>query len=515
MRLTIPAAFLSVFIHNTPLVAMLIPVAAEWARGLGIPASKLMIPLSWSIILGGMCSILGTSTNLIVAGLATAQDPTLSFPTFEMIVVGAPVTAIGVAYILAFQHWLLPVRKSPFDDLDDASSRNYLLSLAVSQGSTLDGRSIEDAGLRHLSGVFLSEITRQGETITAPGPDFTLLSGDRLLFAGDVRRVADLLRLGGLEPLEDDGQLLSGFDRILIEAVVSPRSELLSATVAELSFRSKYDAAIVGIFRHGERLHGVKYGEVQLENGDTLLMIAKPSFLKRNHADDFAVINQVGNRPISHDPFRLLMSPIFSVIFIVLSAVPYCDVFTASLCCVFAMYIIGCYTFARMAQSAMMAIYVLVAASFALANALSSTGVAQALGSSFVYLTKWAGDFGVIFGVFLATVTINIALNNDAAAATMVPVAISISKSYDIPVKTLVYAVMFAGSNDFCTPIGYQVNTMVWGPGGYKFLDYTWFGLPLQILLLFVTPALIYGIWGGPDAFSSGATQLINATLPS
>jgi di/tricarboxylate transporter len=259
----------------------------------------------------------------------------------------------------------------------------------------------------------------------------------------------------------------------------------------------------------------MRFGDVQLQNGDTLLMVAKPSFLKHNHTGDFSVISQVGYQPIKPDPFRLLMAPLFTIIFIVLSAVPYTDVFTAALCCVFAMHVIGCYNFKRMSQAAMMEIYVLVAASFALAAALSVTGVAQALGDSFVYICKWAGNFGVIFGVFLATVTINITLNNDAAAATMVPVCLSIAKTYNIPIKTLAYCVMFAGSNDFCTPIGYQVNTMVWGPGGYRFLDYTWFGIPFQILLLFVTPSLIYGIWGSPDAFASGLPPLVNATLPS
>lgn len=496
LRICIPSAFLSCFIHNTPLIAMLIPVVTDWCRANKMPTSKIMIPLAWMIIMGGVTSILGTSTNLVVVGLVQASYPQTTFDTFEMIQVGAPLVVIAFVYILGFQRWLLPVRPSPFEDFDK-SPRDYLMCLTVTADSPLTGRTIHEAGLRHLGGVFLSEISRHGETISAPGPEFILEPHDRLLFAGNITRVTDLLRVGGLAPIDSahDGNLLQGFDRILLEAVVSSRSDLLTQTVAEISFRAKYEAAIIGVFRHGERLQE-KFGTLQLEKGDTLLMVAKPSFLKVNHTADFAVIAQVGSQAITPDPFRLLMAPIMTIIFIVLSAVPYCDVTTASLCCAFAMSFIRLYDFNRMAQAAMMEIYVLVAASFAVAASLSATGVATAIGNSMVYISKWAGDYGIIFGVYVSTQFINIALNNDAAAATMVPVSISIAKTYGVSVKVLAYTVMFAGSNDFITPIGYQVNTMIWGPGGYKFFDYTKFGLPLQIILTFVTPGLILAVWG-------------------
>tara|TARA_R110002050_G_scaffold198776_1_gene333595 strand:- start:265 stop:2001 length:1737 start_codon:yes stop_codon:yes gene_type:complete len=504
-RVMLPVALVSAFVNNTPVVSMMIPIIEDYCRSTDIPASKLMIPLSYASIFGGTVTMIGTSTNLIVLALVQTYDPDFSVGFFEIGMIGLPIVVMGISYVLATSRWLLPSRTSPFTDMNKHPSR-YIISMLVIDKSPLDGKTIEAANLRHLKGVFLSEVERDGHAISAPGPEFVLSSGDLLLFAGDVHNVADLLRVKGLRVYGEEDFLIFGYSRVLMEAVVSGHSELVGSTVASSLFRDKYDAAIISIFRSGHPVAG-KLGDTVLRAGDTLLMIGKIDNAER-YTSDFVVVSQVGSTPVKLNPVKVVLAPLLATVMIILATVEVTDLLTSSLCCLVAMYCTRILTFQDIKNAINMPVLVTIAASFPLATALETWGVASELADNLLVITSFAGDYGLVFGVYLATCLLTALLSNASSAAIMVPIVVNIAASSAIPLKAYAITVMVAASADLSTPIGYQTNLMVWGPGGYKFLDYTKFGVPLQIVLAFTCSFLILIIFGdGEDADSSGLTD--------
>ncbi|MEO0965641.1 MAG: SLC13 family permease, partial [Planctomycetota bacterium] len=274
-RLTLPAAAVSAFMNNTPVVAMLVPVVDQWARRTGKSASRLLIPLSYASILGGACTLVGTSTNLLVHGLMLESDqPALErgMSLFEIGLIGGPVALIGLGYLVLVVPRLLPDRKRAVDPADP--DRPFTAEMIVDPDGPLVGKTIEAAGLRALPGLFLVEIEHpDGTVFPAPGPDRRLDAGDRLAFAGDLAAVVDLRKTRGLLPADRQPDKLKAPEhrRRLVEAVVSDRSPMIDRTIREGRFRERYQAAVLAVARSGQRLTG-KLGDVALRPGDTLLV---------------------------------------------------------------------------------------------------------------------------------------------------------------------------------------------------------------------------------------------------
>lgn len=496
LRVMLPVGLVSGFMNNTPLVAMMIPVVENFCRATGLPVSKLMIPLSYSAILGGVLTKIGTSTNLVVIALVKQTYPDFDVDFFEIAKVGSIALCLGLIYILIFSRWLLPIRSSPLSEVNK-DPKQYLITLRITEKSSCVGKSIEDAGLRHLRGVFLSEIERHDAIIPAPGPDFILIENDVLLFAGDVHNIADLLKRKGLVATNEEENILIGYNQILMEAVVASHSSMIGSSVMETNFRDKYEAAIISIFRGGEAVKG-KVGSIVLQAGDTLLMVGKPALLE-GQKSDFVLVTQVGNTPLKSDPFHLILAPLIMIVMVALSSADVTPLLTAALCAMFAMYITGCIDYDNIKGSLNMPVLVTIAASFPLAEALDKHGVASEIADNLVAITEFAGDYGLILGIYIATSLLTAFLTNASSAAVMTPIVVELSKTTDIPLLALVITVMLSASTDMSTPIGYQTNLMVWGPGGYKFLDYTKFGVPLQITLAIVCSAMIWIIYTGDD----------------
>ena len=277
-RLMLPVTAMSAFLNNTPVVAMLVPVVEDWAKRMGFAVSKLMIPLSYAAILGGMCTLIGTSTNVIVYGLAQERTDIGQIGFFEVGLIGLPAAIVGVMYVLATQKWLLPERRSPLRDV--GQTREYALEMLVEESSSLIGKSVEQAGLRHLPGAFLAEIDREGMVMPAVAPTEKLRANDRLLFVGVVESLVDLLRLRGLYPAPEQLFKLTAPrpERRLVEVVVAESCPLVGRTIRAGRFRSRYDAVVIAAARNGERLRG-KIGDIELRAGDTLLLECRPSFV--------------------------------------------------------------------------------------------------------------------------------------------------------------------------------------------------------------------------------------------
>ncbi len=506
-RVLAPVAALSAFVNNTPLVAMMIPPISEWAKKYQMPASKFMIPLSYAAILGGTCSLIGTSTNLVVQGLlidyqkeefeaakgqgaaaVTASEPHFGMDLFDISWVGVPAALIGCTYIWLFGRRLLPDRRPAMAVLDDP--RQYTVEMMVEQSSPLDGKTIEEAGLRHLQGVYLAEIDRGGIILPAVSPQERLRGGDRLMFVGIVDSVVDLQRIRGLVPATNQVFKLASPRslRCLIEVAVSERCPLVGKTIRDGRFRTHYNAVVLAVARQGERLKQ-KIGDIVLEPADVLLLEAQPSFVDQHrNSRDFLVVSRLDNsNPLRHEKAWVSLAIMAAMVLLVA-----CGVLTmlkASMLAAGAMLFTRCCTVTAARRGVDWEVLLAISASFGLAAALEKTGVAGLFAESFISLGQ--GNAWVTLAiVYTVTVIVTELITNNSAAALMFPLAIATAKDLDVNYLPFVVAVMMAASAGFATPIGYQTNLMVYGPGGYRFSDYVKIGVPLDILIGIVTVAI-------------------------
>lgn len=493
-QMMIPTAVLSAFLNNTPLVAMLIPAVNDWAKQYRLSVSKLMMPLSFAAILGGCVTLIGTSTNLVVDGLLkkAAADPQyadLKLPEgmgmFDISWVGLPCCLAGLAFIYLTQRWLLPDRRPFGEDLGDP--REYTLELLVDPAGPLVGKTIEQAGLRHLQGVFLAEIERAGDIVPAVGPEERLRANDRLIFVGVVESVVDLHKIRGLLPAGDQVFKLDSprAARCLIEAVVSNTCPVVNKSIRDGRFRSIYNAVVIAVARNGERIKK-KIGDIVLRPGDTLMLEAHPSFINqhRNNRDFFLVSRLENSQPLRHE--RAWVALPILVAMIVVVSLGYVDMLLASMVAAGLMIATRCCSTTAARRSVDWSVLLAIAASFGLGKALEKTGVAAIIAEQTVGL---AGDshlwvLAVFYGITLLITEI---ITNNAAAALMFPFGLALAQQLDVSAMPFILATMIAASDAFATPIGYQTNLMVYGPGGYKFSDYVKIGVPLDLLIWAVT----------------------------
>lgn len=495
LRMMLPAAAISAFLNNTPVVAMMLPIVQDWAKRIGISPSKLLMPLSWATILGGTVTIIGTSTNLIVTGMASKRFPDMTWNLFEIAPIGLSVVAVGLLYITVMARWLLPDRTGKVQTPENP--RDYSVAFRVENDSPVVGSTIEGAGLRHLPGLYLVEIERDAESIAAVSPETRLRAGDLLVFVGVLESVVDLRKIRGLAPAADDqvqkvGGPASG--RRLVEAVVAYNSPLAGKTVREAAFRTRYRAAIIAVHRSGERLSG-KIGDIELRFGDTLLLETQPTFLDTYRNDrSFALVSQVNSSaPVRHD--RGWIAAVLLVAMVLSNALGYANLLTAGLVCAGAMMVTGCLGGPSARRALDLNVLLAIAASFSIGKALEVTGAAAVLGHSVVELTAPFGKLGALAGVYLAVMLLTEMITNNAAAALVFPIAMAAADAAGIDPRPMCYIVMFAASASFMTPIGYQTNLMVFGPGGYRFGDFVRFGAPMQLLLAATTITITYALF--------------------
>ncbi len=483
LRMMLPVSFGSAFLNNTPIVAMLLPVVVDWGRRMHVAPSKLLMPLSFATILGGTCTLIGTSTNLVVAGFAQTYRSPIDIDMFGIAWVGLPVAVAGMLYMLVAQRWLLPDRGT--GELSVENAREYMVAMRVESDSPVVGRSIEQAGLRNLPGLFLVQVERDGQVLPAVGPDLQLSAGDELLFTGVVDSVADLRRIRGLSPANhvDDRLTAQRPDRILVEAVVSPASMLVGLSVRESRFRTHFNAAIVAVRRDGERVTA-KVGDIVLE--------AHPGFVRRYRNDrSFALVSGVENStPPRHE--KAALSALIVGVMVTVNALEWLPLLSSVLLAAAALVLTRCIGMNAARRSLEMGTILAIVGSLAVGKALETSGAALHLGEILVSLGAPFGGIGVLGAVYLATALLTNFISNNAAAALMFPIAMSAAESTGLSLTGTAYVLMLAASAAFATPIGYQTNLMVYGPGKYQFGDFVRFGLPMQLVVGAVT---LLGTW--------------------
>lgn len=492
MRVLAPSAGLSAFMNNTAVIAMFIPAVQEWAQRLKVPPSKLMLPLSYASIIGGTCTLIGTSTNLVIAGLLESeQDVSLSM--FSPAWIGIPLVVVGCLYLYFFADKLLPDRQGALEQLQ--SAREYAVEVIVVDGGPAAGRTISAAGLRNLTHGYLAEIERDGELMTAVSPETVLQPGDALVFIGSPDCAAELRRINGISPAEGDVHKLdiTHSRRRLVEVIIGPEFPGLGQSIRESRFRSRYQAVILSVSRHGNRLDG-KLGDIELQVGDTLLLETGDDFVGQyRHRRDFLLVSALNDS----SPPNFKKAPIALAILVAMvsvSAVGLISILEAALLAALLMLATRCVPVGKARRDIDLSVLIVVAASFALGAAMSQTGAAHLIAEGLLFadgLAPWAA----LALVYLVTVIFTELITNNGAAVLMFPIGVAVAEQLDVSFLPFVLAIMFAASASFMTPLGYQTNLMVLGPGGYKFTDYLKIGAPMSFLAGTVVVGLVPLVW--------------------
>ena len=490
----LPVSILSAFLNNTPVVAIFIPAVKDWAKSHRLSISKLLIPLSYASIAGGTCTLIGTSTNLVVNGMLQEQNINYGLSMFELLWVGVPIVIVVFSFLLLFSHWLLPER-TPVLISSCKGVRQFTVEMKVDTNSPLDGKSIEAAGLRQLPGLFLIEIERAEQIIPAVSPQEIIHSNDRLTFAGIIDSVIDLQKIRGLTPATNQIFKLDSErkDRSFIEAVVSNSCPMIGKTIREGRFRSHYNAVIIAIARNGKQLKR-KIGDITLRPGDTLLLESRASFMQQQHnSRDFFLISEIGNsHPLDHKRAPIALGIIFLMVLTV--SFSWLSMLKASLLAAGLMIITRCIDgrTARLAPD--WQILVVIATAFGIGAAVHKTGAATIIAETLTSLT-YGDPWLTLAMVFLLTASFTAMATNNVAAVLMFPIALEAANTLQVSIMPFAITIMVAASASFSTPIGYQTNLMVFNAGGYRFKDFFKVGFPLTLLVGLVTLIVTPLIW--------------------
>lgn len=492
-RMMLPVMGISAFLNNTPVVALFVPVIRSWCKATGISPSKLFIPLSYAAILGGLCTLIGTSTNLVVQGLLLDRSLT-PMSLFTLMPIGLPAAAIGASFLVLTSRWLLPDRKDTSGLAGYGDVREYIVEMMVELGSAIDGATVEKAGLRGLPGLYLIEVERDGTSMVAVGPDFILQAEDRLIFTGLVDSVIDLQKIRGLRPATNQVFKLTEPrpNRCLVEVVVSHSCPLNGQSISAGRFRSVYDAAVIAVHRNGERL-ARKIGNIVLKPGDTLLLETHEGFLNRfrNRRDFYLVSELADTQPVRHNKAWVAVAILMGfVILLTAEFFARVNVLMAASVAAAMMVITRCCSAEQARRSIDWSVLVAIGAAFGIGRAMETTGAAHSVGQAVVTLAQPFGPHGVLIAVYLLTLVMTEMVTNNAAAVLSFPIALAAADALHVRFMPFAIVIAIAASAGFATPLGYQTHLMVYGPGNYRFKDFLRIGIPMDILIMVVTVLL-------------------------
>lgn len=499
-----PVAGLSAFMNNTPVVIILAPMIKRWAEKLDLPASKFLIPLSYATILGGACTLIGTSTNLVVHGMMLDAG-FQGLGMFETGKVGLIVGLVGFVYLFVFGNMLLPGERIT-DDLKFTNFREYYFEVIVPEGSPFVGKVFEKRIIEGLKEFRVSSILRKEKMIKTTKGEYTIEAGDILTLAGKSDSLDQLVNIDGLNLmcLEGIAESFRHQDLKQVEAVISARFPGVGKTYEDFDFQSHYGAVLMAIHRNGVRISS-NLGQMEMKDGDNLILLATDKFLK-NWGDSrvFYTTSYLGDISKPERKRKMWLS-IIVVLGMVIGAATlkeykifdkiHMDMFFfASLAAVIMVWtkIIP----ARMYTKVMSwDILITIACAFGIAKGLQNSGLADGIAAFTIDVTRRYGPLGVLAGIYLLTNFFTEIITNNAAAAISFPIAMAAANQLGVDPRPFFIAICIAASASFSTPIGYQTNLIVQGIGGYRFKDYMKIGLPLNLLCFAVSVWIIPLIW--------------------
>jgi di/tricarboxylate transporter len=491
LALVIP---LSAFVNNTPVVVVMIPLVLGVARKTGARPSKLLMPISFASQLGGTLTLIGTSTNLLVAGLVLELGLE-RIRLFDITPPGLVLMAVGVAYLLTVGRWLTPVREPARDLAAAYELREYLTALEVEPDSPLVGRSLGESRFGSEYGLEVVAVDRADDRLTRVGAPTVIRAADVLLVRGkipDIARIESVAHLKIASPKRDLAMPDKGGqagERRLAELIVPPRSHVIGRTLRQVDFRRRYGLPVIGVQRHGTPLRE-RIRDVRLASGDLLLVQGTPDELRQIHGGrDLALLGAVDLPATRTWKLKLAVSIVVAVV--LLAAFNVMPIMVSALLGVIAMFLTGCVTPEEAYEEVDWMVLMLLGTMIPLGIAMQNTGAADLVAHFLVRLTMPLGAVGTLAAFFLLTSVVTGVITNNAAAVVLTPIAIAAGLALDVSPLPFVIAVMLAASNSFLTPIGYQTNTFVFGPGGYRFSDFLRVGGPLNVLMVIVAAIII------------------------
>jgi di/tricarboxylate transporter len=485
--MTVVASF-SAFFNNTPLVAMMMPYTNSWAVKNKVAPSKLLIPLSYAAILGGCVTLVGTSTNLIVNGLAidAGFDP---LSIFDFTAVGLPMLVIGIVYLVLFGSKLLPNTLKTSEG-EESDKREFFVEAYVKAGSKLIGQSVEKSGFRALKGLYLVEVIRTETSFSPVAPNFILYEEDALIFAGETAALDDFKEgnLGLTLP-----KIVSRLDADKTstnEIVVSYNSSLIGKEVKKTDFRARYDAAIVAIHRNGERLAG-KIGEMELRAGDVLLVFSGSNFLSRakNNRAFYILSHIEETEDINVKKVSLVFAAL--VTSVILSAVSSASLLLGLACVLLLGIFLKIMPLNEIRKGLDFDLIILIAFGLAFGKAMSNSGASVYLAEGFLLLQNYLSPTLFLMLIFLITNILAAYITNKAAVAILFPISVAVAMQLGLNPIPFILIVSFGAAANFITPIGYQTNLMVYGSGGYNFRDFMRIGWPLTLIYMIVSSVIL------------------------
>jgi di/tricarboxylate transporter len=481
---------MSAFINNTPVVVVMVPLMLGLTRQLGFSPSRFFMPISFASQMGGTLTLIGTSTNLLVAGLVLE----LGLDRIRLFDITRPaliLTALGLAYLLTVGRWLTPTRQAAADVMDRYEMRDYLSVLVVAEDSRLVGQTLRESRFGETYGLEIVGVERAGQRLPVPGPDTVVQAGDLLLVHGklpDIARIeeVDHLRIAGSAPElradEGDGDGKPGGPPPLAELIVPPRSPVVGRSLRQLAFRGRYGVPVLAVQRHGHPLHE-RVRDIVLEPGDILLVQGSTRQLRDIHRTGHLALLGSVDLPAKRVRKIKYSVPILAAV-VLLAATGVTTILVSALLGVIAMFITGCLTPDEAYREVDWMVIVLLGSLIPLGIAMQNTGAAVYIAGGILRATSPLGMLGILAAFYLLTSLLTELISNNAAAVVLTPIAVATGLALDVSPLPFVIAVMFAASNSFLTPIGYQTNTFIYGPGGYRFSDFFRVGAPLSLLLL-------------------------------